>query len=84
MRAERMIRIQLCKDVGDIIVGRGRSSEEARVSIINDEVREEKVSEIMKSLVGYAKEFGFIVKAVVSQVESLKQKSDMIDHLLTG
>lgn len=46
--------------------------------VVDDEVREEGVSEMMKSLIGYAEEFGFGCKSNSKPVESFKQKSDMI------
>lgn len=42
--------------------------------VVDDEIREEGVNEIMKSLVGYAKEFGFHCKANGKAGEDFKQK----------
>lgn len=84
-----MISIQACKDVGEIILSRPWSkckgpgtvwlegSDRARVRVIDDEVRVESVGEMMKNLVGYAKEFGFGCKSNGNAVESFKQKSGM-------
>ena len=42
--------------------------------VVDDEIREEGVNGIMKSLVGYAKEFGFHCKAMVRRGRILSRK----------
>lgn len=85
-----MISIQVCKDVGEIILSREWSkckgpgsvwlegSEGAGLRVVDDEVRREGVNEMKKILVGCAKEVGFGSKNNGKPVENFKRKSDMI------
>lgn len=90
LRPERMIKIQACKDAGEII-SNGRwskckgpgvvwleGSEGAGARVVNDEVREEGMRVMTESLAGYTSKFGFGCKSSGKPVESFKQKSDVI------